>query len=243
METNRLNRSVSPLNEKEINLKSVFVVIKKRLWLIVLLTGLLTALGSLYNARPEPQVYVSSTRVIIAASNDMMATVRALVREPIVLNHVIEDLQLNASAGQLRGQVRVDSVDASLITVISVLDSHPERAADIANAIVEKYREVAMDTLGVQSIRLLTAAEPDPTPINTTSNTIVYIAFMVGLILSVTLAFLMESLDDSVRSEQEVESMLGLNMLGHVSRIKPRSSAQSVKKSKPTMVRSESVGS
>lgn len=238
-----MNRGFSPLKEKEINLKSVFLIIKKRLWLIVLLTVLLTVLASLYNSRPEPQVYVSSTRVIIAASNEMMTTVRALVREPIVLNQVIEELELNSSPGQLRGQIRVDSVDASLITVISVLDSHPVRAADIANSIVEKYREVAIDTLGVQSIRLLTAAEPDPTPINTTSNTIVYMAFVVGLILSVTLAFLLESLDDSVRSEQDVESILGLNMLGHVSRIKPRPSSQSVKKSKPTMVRSESIGS
>ncbi|MHA6485286.1 YveK family protein [Paenibacillus sp. strain BS8-2] len=243
METSRLSRSSSPLKEKEINLKSVFIIIRKRLWLIVLLTGLLTVLGNLYNSRPEPQVYVSSTRVIIAASNDMMTTVRALVREPIVLNQVIEELQLNASPGQLRSQVRVDSVDSSLITVISVLDSHPERAADIANSIVTKYREVAMETLGVQSIRLLSAAEPDPVPINTTSNTIVYVAFVVGLILSVTVAFLMESLDDSVRTEQDVELLLGLNMLGHVSRIKPRPSAQTLNKTKPSIVRSESVGS
>ncbi|MDQ6423278.1 Wzz/FepE/Etk N-terminal domain-containing protein [Paenibacillus sp. LHD-117] len=243
MEISRVNKGFAPLKEKEINLKIVFHIIKKRLWLIVLLTGLLTALGILYNNRPEPQIYVSSTRVIIAASNDMMTTVRALVREPIVLNQVIEELQLDATPGQLRSQVRVDSVDSSLITVVSVLDTNPNRAADIANAIIEKYREVAMDTLGVQSIRLLTSAEPEPFPINTVSNTIVYVAFVIGLILSISLAFLLESLDESVRTEQDVESLLGLNMLGHVSRIKPRSAAQQSKKSKPAMIRSESIGS
>lgn len=238
-----MNHSFSPLKEKEINLKNVFYIIKKRLWLIVLLTGLITALGILYNSRPEPQVYVSSTRVIISASENMMSTVRALVREPIVLNQVIEELELSASPGQLRSQVRVDSVDSSLITVISVLDSNPNRAADIANSIVDNYRKVAMETLGVQNIRLLTSAEPDPYPINTTSNTIVYVAFVTGLILSLSLAFLLESLDDSVRTEQDVESLLGLNMLGQVSRIKSRSAAQPSKKSKPVIIRSESIGS
>ncbi|WP_214628637.1 YveK family protein [Paenibacillus agaridevorans] len=231
------------METREIDLRIVFQTIKKRLWLIALITGLLTVLGILYNSRPEPQVFVSSTRVIISANSEMMTTVRALVREPIVLNGVINELQLNATPGQLRSQIRVDSVDSSLITVISVLDSHPERAADVANAIVDHYREVAMDTLGVHNIRLLTAAEPNPVPINTASNTIVYIAFIVGLILSITLAFLLESLDDSVRTEQDVETRLGLNMLGQVSGIKSRSVAQQIRKPKSAIIRSESIGS
>ncbi|MEK3881807.1 Wzz/FepE/Etk N-terminal domain-containing protein [Paenibacillus sp. PL2-23] len=238
-----MSRKEALTKNKEIDLRQLFHTLRSKLWLIVGITGLFTGLGLLYNSQSEPDIYASSSRVIIAASNDMMTTVRALVREPIVLDQVIQRLELNASPGQLRSQVRVDSVEGSLITVISVLDSDPERAAQIANAIVDVYKNVAAETLGVGGIRLLTAAEPEPYPINVKSNTIVYVAFIVGLILSFSLAFLLESLDDSIRTEHEVEALLGLNMLGQVSRIRNRHTAAPAKKIKPGLMRSETIGS
>jgi capsular polysaccharide biosynthesis protein len=243
METKRSNTVLPKETEKEINLREVLLTIRKRLWLIVLVTGIVTALGILYNSRPEPQVYASSTRIIIAASSEMMSTVRALVREPIVLNEVIEKLELNTTPGQLRSQIGVNSVDSSLITVVSVMDSDPVRAADIANATVDAYRKVAADTLSLQSIRLLTPAQPEPTPINSKSNTIIYIAFLTGLILSISLTFLLNSLDESIRTESDIENRLGLNMLGQVPVIKRRHADSGGKKIKPSMVRSETFGS
>lgn len=228
---------------KEINLREVLLTLRKRAWLIILITGVLTALGILYNSRPEPPVYASSTRVIIAASSEMMSTVKALVREPIVLNEVIERLGLNASPGQLRGKIQVNSVESSLITVVSVMDDDPQRAADIANTTVDVYRKVAAETLSISSIRLLTPAQPELNPINSRSNTIVYIAFLVGLILSVSLTFLLNSLDESIRTESDIESRLGLNMLGQVPVIKRRHSEGTSRKTKSSMIRGETFGS
>lgn len=238
-----MKESLGPPKEKEIDLRKLFNTIKQKLWIILVVTGLATALGYLYNSQSEPDVFASSSRVIITTSNDMMSTVRALVREPIVLNQVIDKLGLQASVGQLRGKIRVDSVDSSLITVITVMDTNPERAAAIANSVVEVFRKVAADTLGVSSIQLLTAATPDPFPINVKSNTLVYAAFMAGLIFSLSLVFLLESLDESVRTEQDIEGRLGLNMLGQVSKIKHRHTSAAVKKLKPGIIRSETIGS
>lgn len=228
---------------KEIDLRKLFQTLKKKIWLIVLITGMLTGFGYLYNSQSEPDIFASSSRIMIAASNDMMPTVRALVREPIVIERVIEDLGLNASTGQVRSQIRVDSVEGSIITVITVMDSHPVRAADIANSVVDVYRNVAAETLGISGIRLLTAAEPEPFPINVKSNTLVYIAFIVGLIISISLAFLLESLDESIQTEQDIEGALGLNMLGHVAKIRRRHTSAATKKLKPTLMRSETIGS
>ncbi|RJE91165.1 hypothetical protein D3P07_03620 [Paenibacillus sp. 1011MAR3C5] len=243
METNRVKERFVPASGKEIDLRKLFSTIKNKLLLIVLLTGAITVLGIMYNSQSEPNVYSSSSRVMIAATNDMMSTVRALVREPIVLDQVIEDLGLNATAGQLRSQIRVDSVEQSLITVISVADTNPDRAADIANAVVTVYRSVAAETLGISSIRLLTSAVPEPSPINEKSNTIVYVAFVVGLILSLSLAFLLESLDDSIRTEHDIESTLGINMLGQISKIKSGHARIHTKKTKQAIIRSETIGS
>lgn len=229
---------------KEINLKALFLTVKKRLWLVMVITILFTVAAGFFNSKPETPMYVSNTRMIVTASSDMMGTVRVLFREPIVLDQVIEKLGLNLSAAALRSQIRVDSVDASLVTVVSVMDTDPRLAAEIANTAVETYRQVASEVLGITSIRLLTKAEENPFPINEKSNRIVYIAFLLGMILSVGLVFLLDSLDDSIKSEREVEELLGLTMLGQVNKIKRKDYASSrLKKQKSISVRGETIGS
>jgi capsular polysaccharide biosynthesis protein len=231
------------LKMKEINLKALYLTIRKRLWVVALVTILFTIAAGMFNARPETPMYASSARIIVAASAEMMGTVKVLFREPIVMNKVIEELQLNRSAAQLRSQVRVDSVEGSLVTVISVVDSDPKLAADIANKGVEVYRKVAADTLGITGIQLLTMAEENPYSINVKSNSLVYAGFMAGLILSLALVFLLDSLDDSIKLDREIEELLDLTMLGQVSHMKRKDYAKKAKKQKSILVRGETIGS
>ncbi|MBD2872052.1 YveK family protein [Paenibacillus arenilitoris] len=228
---------------KEINIKALYAVVRKRLWMIALVTIGFTVLAGIYNSRPETPLYSASSRMIIASTPDMMGTMKVMLREPIVLEKVIETLGLDRSVGQLRGQIRVDSVDGSLVTVVSVVDPDPVLASDIANASVEIYRQVAAQTLGNGNIRVLTEAEANPVPINVKSNTVLYVGFIAGLVLSVGLTFLLDSLDDSIRTEREIEELLGLTMLGQVADMKRRDYARKPKKQKSVIARGETIGS
>jgi capsular polysaccharide biosynthesis protein len=211
--------------------------------MIALITIGLTVLAGLYNSRPEMPLYASSSRIIVAASADMMSTLKVMIREPVVLDKVIQDLELRKSLGQLRSQIRAESVEGSLVTVVTVVDPDPKLAAEIANKTVDVYREVASQTLGVSSIRVLTQAGASTVSINEKSNTIVFIAFLAGLILSIGITFLLDSLDDSVKSEREVEELLGLTMLGNVSKMRRRDLASQEKKQKSIVARGETIGS
>ncbi|MEV5026006.1 YveK family protein [Paenibacillus sp. LPE1-1-1.1] len=231
------------LKIKEINLKALFLTVKKRLWLVVLITMFFSVMAGIYNARPETPMYASSARMIIAASSEMMGTVRVLFREPIVMNKVIEQLNLERSASSLRSQIRVDSVDGSLVTVVTVIDNDPQLAADIANAGVEAYRQVAAETLGITNIKVLTIAEVNPNSINARSNSILFVGLMAGLILGIGLVFLLDSLDDSIKSEREIEELLGLTMLGQVTKMRRKDYGKQLKKQKSILVRGETIGS
>jgi capsular polysaccharide biosynthesis protein len=228
---------------KEINLKALYVTIRKRLWMVLLITISLTVLAGIYNSRPETPMYASSSRVLIASTADMMGTVRVLFREPIVMNKVIETLELNRSAGQLRSQFRVESVDGTLVTVISVVDSDSKLAADIVNTAVDAYKKAAAEILGITNIQILTTAQENPYPINDESNTIVFVAFILGFILSIALVFLLDSLDDSIKSERQIEEVLGLTVLGQVSRMSKKDYARHLKKQKSIIARGETIGS
>jgi capsular polysaccharide biosynthesis protein len=228
---------------KEINLKALYTTMKKRLWIVALITITLTVIAGIYNSRPETPMYAATSRIIIGASTDVMGTARVMFREPIVLNKVAEELGLGRSAAELRNQIRLGSVENSLITVVTVVDPDAKLAADIANTGVEVYRQVVADTLGVSNISVLTKAEESPISINVKSNTIVFVAFIAGLILSIGLIFFLDSLDDSFSSEREVEEILGLTMLGQVSKMKRKDIPRHSKKQKNILARGETIGS
>lgn len=228
---------------KEINIKAIYTVLRKRLWMIVVLAILFAIIGFLINSRPVSPSYAASTRVMIVSTQDMMGTLKVMFREPIVLTKVIEELGLNRSVGELRGQIHANNVDASIVTVVTVVDSDPELAASIANKSVEVYKRVASEMLGINNIRVLTEAQANPYDINEKSNRIVFIFLFIGLILGIGLTLLLDALDDSIKSEREIEELLGLTMLGQVSKMRRKDYAKRSNKQKNIVVRGETIGS
>lgn len=235
--------TVVRLKQSEINLRAIFVTVAKRLWLIVLIAVVITVLAGWYNSRPETPIYSSSARIIVGATNDMRGTANVLLREPIVLSQVIEQLSLRQSPEGLRSQIRVTNVDGSLVTLVSVIDTNPQRAADIANALVGIYQGAASQMLGISNVRVLTEAEPIPFPINEKSNSILVVALLIGIFLGICLTFLLESLDDSIKTERDIEKLLGLSTLGQVSKMKRSKVPTFPKKQKRILTRGETIGS
>ena len=75
----------------------------------------------------------------------------------------------------------------------------------------------------IDNIHILSPAElpENPVPIKPQPVLNMAIAFVVGLMLSVGIAFLLEYLDNTVKSEQDIEKLLGLPVLGAISEIDP----------------------
>ncbi|GGD73395.1 YveK family protein [Paenibacillus nasutitermitis] len=241
-----VNGSKRRTTEREINLKALFIIIRRRLWIVALSTVLFSIIGYAYHSIPETPLYSSASRIIIGADNaEMMNTLKVMVREPIVLDEVIKELGLGRSSGALRQQISVNAVDGSSVTIVSVVDPNPALAPIIANAVIKEFQVRAGETLNVKSIKVLSEAQTyaNPVPINPKSNRILYAAFLAGIAIGIGLIFLIDSLDDSLKSGQEIENLLGLQMLGQVSRMKVRKQPDKQKQKKSIALRGETIGS
>ncbi|MDQ0114844.1 YveK family protein [Paenibacillus harenae] len=231
---------------KEINLKELYRVIKKRIWIIVLSTLLFTIIGGLLNSMPETPYYQASSRIIIPAeSAESLGTFKVFIREPIVIERVLEELKLDRSIGALRSQVSVSNVDGSIITLVSATDPNPKLAVAIANATVDAFKAEVNAAFGLSGIKVLTEAEEsqNPYPINPKSNRMLYVGVLAGFAIGIALAFLRDSLDDSLRSKRQVEQLLGLQVLGQVPKIKRKDLVKTFKHKSNQTVRGETIGS
>ncbi|WP_010678089.1 YveK family protein [Bacillus timonensis] len=120
--------------EKEIDLRNIFLILKRRWWIIVIFTILSTVAGYYYAENNDTPVYQYTTRLMIHASSEQIQTLLVVLKDPPILEEVIEELDLNQSPDSLANQISASVVGTSQRVNISVIDVNPERAVAIANA-------------------------------------------------------------------------------------------------------------
>lgn len=203
---------------KEINLKEIFSVIKKRLWIIAIITAMSSIAGYLYGEKDITFLYQSSARIIIGEDADMN-TLQVILKDPVVLEKVVEKLELNRSPESLGNQINVGIVDSSKVVNISVIDTDPKRAADIANTTAEEFKNEIGTLMNFDNLRIYLRAKANPNPINEEENRSGIIGLVFGLFAGIGFVFFLDSLDDTVRSQKDVEDYLGLPVVGRISKM------------------------
>ncbi|MGG0185157.1 YveK family protein [Bacillus rhizoplanae] len=207
--------------EKEINLKNLFAVIRRRLWIIVVLTLTITLVGAAYSIFFKTPLYASSARILIPANNDTVNTLKVMINEPVVMEKVAAELNIDRSASALSGQISTESVQNSQIVKITVVDTDSKLAAKIANTTAAVYKQEAASILNFNNVSILSEATAlkNSVPINIDHTNTIMIAFFVGLVLSIGFIFLLDSLDDRIKSERAIEKILDIPTLGSISKM------------------------
>ncbi|EEK77702.1 Lipopolysaccharide biosynthesis protein [Bacillus cereus R309803] len=150
-----------------------------------------------------------------------MNTLKAMVNEPVILEKVAAELNINRSAGALSGQISTESVQGSQIMRINVVDVDPVLAHKIANTTAAVYKQEVANILNFNNVSIL---PEDPVqkysmPININHFKTILIAFTLGMVLSIGFIFLLDSLDERIKSERRIEQLLDIPVLGGISKM------------------------
>jgi capsular polysaccharide biosynthesis protein len=230
---------------REIDLREVIDIIRKRLWIVVIITLISTAAGTWYSINKSnntPSLYQSSTRLIIGASSDLMKTLQVIIKDPLVLDKVVKELGLEKSPEALASQITVNSIESSQVISINVTDTDPERAAKIANTTAKIFKEEIPKIMDFEDVRFLSEAKVIPFSINEPqSNRTIIIAFIFGIAVSIGLAFLLDSFDNTIRPDHDIEEITGLPLLGRVPKMNKKNIKKKSKVQQAVTVRGETI--
>lgn len=206
-----------PSTIKEINLAELFIILRKRIRLVGVVTLLFLSIG-FYVLLHESPLYTSTTRIIIGAQADEMKTLQVIIKDVTVLQKVVDELNLPLSPEKLVESIEVESVDSSQVVNISVVYPDPILSAEIANKTAEIFKEEAPSILNFSEIRFLSAAKVNTEQINKSSGTTLKFG-LIGLTAGIGLAFLVNIFDYTIRNEQEIEEKLGFTVIGKISKM------------------------
>ena len=225
--------------EETISLKEIYQIIKKRFGMILILTfgaslvsGIITYffITPMYQAnsqflvnqnqnqnQTESTVELNDVRLNI----ELINTYSDIIKSNRILTEVIDELNLSLTPGALSENITVANENSSQVVTISATDPDPQMAVDIVNTTVSIFQSEIGELMNVDNVNVLNPAElpanPSPVSPNVTLN--IAIALVLGAMAGVGLAFLLEYLDTTIKSEADIEKILGLPVIGVISTI------------------------
>ena len=219
--------------ERYFSLRDVLRILWRRLWIIVLVALVLvgTAVGVSFLQTP---VYEASATVIVGSGQGLdaqanlantLAGLQVLTREisatgvtPSVAEEVIQRAgQQEISSQDLRGNLTIEQVEETRLLRFSYRDTEPERAQEVVNHVADVYATRIPEMSKISSKITATVgnyARVPNAPISPNPVRNGLVALAMGLMLGIGLAFLLEYLDDSWRSPEEVEQVSGVPTFG-----------------------------
>ncbi|CAM3557383.1 YveK family protein [Marinicrinis lubricantis] len=239
-------------------IKQYWNIIRKRLWMIVLLIIVSCTASAVYSiAVIEPQ-YQASTKLIVNPSNQtvsgnvdmqsistsiqLIKTYKEIIRTPRIMDEVVEQYpELEATTSELISKVSVNSVNETQVMSVMVVDDSYERAAQIANAVSKVFQSEIPLLLKVDNVNILNEADPQSSaaPISPNTRLNIAISFVLSVMIGLGLTFLLEYLDDTVKTEKEVSEWLGVPALAVIPRVKSKDMTDSKSVPASKRIRSE----
>ncbi len=208
-------------------------VLWRRLWVIALMVVVLTGSAVGFSLLQTP-VYQASIQILIGQENvenapnnlggdiqglqNMTQTMADAVGTRPVAQAVIEELDLaQTDVETLLDNLYVQPNPGTMFIEVSYYDPDPARAQQIADAFGEVFSsqvsEVSPSAYAITATVWEQAVLPD-TPVSPNPLRNGAVALVLGLFLGIGLAFLLEFLDDSWDSPEEVERVSGVPTFG-----------------------------
>ncbi len=216
-----------------------YIRILRKSWILILLLVLVGVGAAAAFAIVQTPQYNASSKVFVSTqgadttsdlvqgnnfTTQRVTTYTQLVSTPIVLLPVIASLHLGITEAQLSSRITASATVNTSIIEISVTDSDPVTAADIANAASQSLTAVvqqietsdAADAVSPVKLTRVQEATVPSKPVSPNVPLDVGLGLLIGLALGVGIAVLRETLETRIRNERDVEQITDVPVLGGI---------------------------
>lgn len=221
---------------EEIDLKELFEFIKKKIGLLITITVVICLLGCIYGLFIQKPMYKSYTTIIlggnettasetitqsdITLNKNLVDTYAEIVKSRRVLEQVIAELDLEETYEELSNKISVSAVNNTEIIKITVADSNPIEAKNVANVTANFFSKEVVKLYNMNNVNVLDEANETNEPYNINIPKQVIIYFFIGIIIALSILFIIFYFDRTIKSVEQVEQKIKLPILGGVEEYK-----------------------
>lgn len=219
--------------ENTIEFSRIIQIIKKNLWLLILLPIiflLLSVVLTFFVLKPQ---YQASTQVLVNQKKEtknvavqevqgniqLVNTYAEILKSPRILDKVSKEYN-KYSSEKLNEMVNVKTQANSQILNINVTDYNKKKSEDIANKVANVFKDDMPHIMNVDNVSILSTANGTVEKVSPKISVNLIIGLFVGLVLAIFIIALKEMLDKRIKSEEDVERELNIPVLGSIPKLK-----------------------
>ena len=222
---------MNEMEEQVISLSEIFEAIKKRWIMIVAITLAATLVSGILSFFIIDPIYEASTKVFIGkdegdngaySSNDiqmyqkLLQTYAEAIKTKDLVGRAINNLSYDLEEKDVVDYLTVTPVTDTQILQIKYKSKDSQEAKDVLKSITDEFIVTAKELVPNGNVRVIEEVELPEEPVSPNKAMNIAIAFLLGLMVSVGLVFLLEYLDNTYKNKEQLEKELDIPVLGTI---------------------------
>ncbi|EKQ56650.1 MULTISPECIES: Wzz/FepE/Etk N-terminal domain-containing protein [unclassified Clostridium] len=222
------------MNNGIIKIDDLLDVIIKRRKMIICLTIIATILSAFVSFVIIPPKYVAATKVFIGKelnnqgqeqsynTNDvqmyqkLIKTYAEIIQTNDLIQRAINSSNLDLKSENVLNTLSVNPRTDTQILEISYISANKALASDVVSAVTNEFIRTSKEIIPNGNVRVIESVKVPENPISPNKKLYIGIAFLVGLIGSIGLSFLLEFMDNTFKTREQIEELLGIPVLGTI---------------------------
>lgn len=216
---------------EEIDLKELLSWFRSKIIHIIIIVAIAMGIGAIYSYGFTVPKYSSMTTLVLTTTksdsetatsitasdvnlnSSLVSTYREIIESKNVLREVIKNLNSDISYEELKSNVKVEAVEDAEVLKITVTDGDASNAAKYANEIAKVFSGSVPDIYKINNVYILDEAEISDTPSNINHIKDLVIFAFIGFVIAVAYVFILNMLDTTVKTVEDVEKGVGIPVL------------------------------
>lgn len=222
---------MNEMEEQVISLSEIFEALKKRWIMIVAITLTATIISGVISFFVIDPVYETSTKLFIgkeesdsAAYNSsdiqmyqkLLQTYAQTIKTKDLVGRAIATLTYDLEASSVVEELTVTPVTDTQIIQIKYQSKDSQEAVDVLKNITTEFITTSKELVPNGNVTVIEEVELPENPVSPNKKMNIAIAFLLGLMVSVGLVFLLEYLDNTYKNKDQLEKDLGIPVLGAI---------------------------
>lgn len=222
---------MNEMEEQVISLSEIFEAIKKRWIIIVAITLSATLISGILSFFVIKPVYETSTKLFIGKeeredtvynTNDiqmyqkLLQTYAQAIKTKDLVGRAINSLNYELEPSKVVGALTVTPVTDTQILQIKYKSKNQQEAVEVLKNITEQFIITSKELVPNGNVRVIEEVEFPENSVSPNKKMNIAIAFLLGLMVSLGLVFLLEYLDNTYKNKEQLEKELDIPVLGEI---------------------------
>lgn len=221
-------------------IKKYIDILLKRLWFIIVLPVVVGLISIYVNVFVLVPTYEAVTTLLITglststadtetttatnmrfediiAGQSLISEYSAIINSKRVTGAVVQELNdANITEKDISSMISINSVDDTRIIAISIVHLDPSEAARIADIVAKVFSDEIVELYKIENVDIIDKAEVPEFPVAPEKTKNVALSVFAGFVFAVGIILLIEFLNTRIKTSEDVEMRLGLNVIGSI---------------------------